>query len=358
MKVGICTGGGDCPGLNSVIRSIVRHGMLNHGFEVVGIKDCFNGLLARPFQTMPFDDPEDVAEILHRGGTILGTTNSGNPFSLKDPKKVGNVDESHLIVEAYKELGLDVLVVVGGDGTQGIAYRLSKLGINIVGVPKTIDNDLAATEQTVGFDTAVDVVAEAVGRLQSTAESHDRIMLLEVMGRHAGHLALHGGLAGGAHAILIPEIPFDVATVAQALKARAAKGKKFSVVVVAEGAFAAGDDPMFKQSSSGSVNLGGIGAKVAEVLYKKTDMETRVTVLGHTQRGGEPSAYDRILGTMYGHQAVEMVKKREFGKIVSFSGGKMKSIDYTEVAGRFRPVDVKNDVFLKAAEGVGICFGR
>lgn len=358
MKVGICTGGGDCPGLNGVIRSIVRHGMLSYGYEMLGVKDCFNGLLARPFEVIPFNDPDDVSEILSRGGTILGTTNSGNPFSLKDPKKVGNIDESHLIVEAYKELGLDVLIVIGGDGTQGIAYRLAKLGINIVGVPKTIDNDLAATEQTVGFDTAVDVVAEAVGRLQSTAESHDRIMVLEVMGRHAGHLALHGGLAGGAHAILIPEIPFTVQKVADALKARAAKGQCYSVVVVAEGAFAAGDDPMFKASSAGSVNLGGIGTKVAEVLYKTTDMETRVTVLGHTQRGGVPSPYDRILGTMYGHQAIEMVKNREFGKIVSFAGGKMESIDYTEVAGRFRPVDAKSDVYLRAAEGVGICFGR
>lgn len=358
MKVGICTGGGDCPGLNGVIRSIVRHGLLSYGYEMVGIKDCFNGLLARPFEVIPFTDPDDVSDILFRGGTILGTTNSGNPFSLKDPKKVGTIDESHLIVEAYKELGLDALVVIGGDGTQGIAYRLMKRGINIVGVPKTIDNDLAATEQTVGFDTAVDVVAEAVGRLQSTAESHHRIMVLEVMGRHAGHLALHGGLAGGAHAILIPEIPFKVDSVAKALKARAAKGQYYSVVVVAEGAFAAGEDPMFKASSAGSVNLGGIGSKVAEVLYKSTDMETRVTVLGHTQRGGVPSPYDRILGTMYGHQAVEMVKNREFGKIVSFSGGKMQSIDYTDVAGRFRPVDATNDVYLKAAEGVGICFGR
>lgn len=358
MKVGICTGGGDCPGLNGVIRSIVRHGMMSYGFEVVGIKDCFNGLLARPFKVIPFNDPDDVDEILNRGGTILGTTNSGNPFSLKDPKKVGTIDESHLIVEAYKELGLDALIVIGGDGTQGIAYRLAGMGINIVGVPKTIDNDLAATEQTVGFDTAVEVVTEAVGRLQSTAESHDRIMVLEVMGRHAGHLALHGGLAGGAHAILIPEIPFDVNIVAKALKARAAKGQCYSVVVVAEGAFAAGDDPMFKQTSSGSVNLGGIGNKVAEVLYKSTDMETRVTVLGHTQRGGTPSPYDRILGTMYGHQAVEMAKNKQFGQIVSLAAGKMESIDYTEVAGRFRPVDVKNDYFLKAAEGVGICFGR
>lgn len=357
MKVGICTGGGDCPGLNAVIRAAVKHGILSHGFEMIGIEDCFNGLLNRPYSVKKFEI-DTVSDILAKGGTILGTTSSGNPFSLKDPKKGGSSDQSQKVLEAYKDLGLDCIIVIGGDGTQGIAYKLSKLGINIVGIPKTIDNDLAATDQTVGFDTAIDVVSSATERLQSTAESHDRIMVLEVMGRHAGHLALHAGIAGGAHVILLPEIPFSLDAVSKKILNRNKLGRHYSVVVVAEGAHEKGEDAIYKNSSAASTSLGGIGAIVAEKLYQQTKMETRVTVLGHTQRGGSPSSYDRILGTLYGYQAIEMVKNKDFGKIASFVGGKIEYVDYSKVAGKYRPVDVNKDQYVKAAESIGICLGR
>lgn len=358
MKVGICTGGGDCPGLNAVIRAAVKHGIQNYGFEMIGIEDCFNGLLKKPLGVMKLEI-DTVTDILSKGGTILGTTNSGNPFSLKNPQNPGTTsDHSKEVYEAYKSLGLDCLVVIGGDGTQGIAYELSKLGINIIGVPKTIDNDLAATDQTVGFDTAFEIVSSATERLQSTAESHDRIMVVEVMGRHAGHLALHSGIAAGAHVVLLPEIPFDLEKVANKILSRNKMGRHYSVVVVAEGAYPKGDEAVFTKTSSGTLNLGGIGAQVADKLYQKTKMETRVTVLGHTQRGGTPSSFDRVLGTLYGYMAIEMVNEKRFGKLAAYIGGKIQYIDYKTVAGRFRPVDIENDQYVKAAEAIGICLGR
>ena len=267
-------------------------------------------------------DTEKVSGILHRGGTILGTTNAGNPFSLKNANSGSTKGEdlSQNVVEGYKSLGLDCVIVIGGDGTQGIAYQLSKLGINIIGVPKTIDNDLASTDQTVGFDTAVQVASEAIARLQTTAESHERIMILEVMGRNAGHIALHSGIAGGAHGILLPEIPFGYDAVANKIAERQKRGKPYSVIVVAEGAFPKGGEEVFKEEVDGRKNLGGVGHLVADALHKKTGIETRVTVLGHIQRGGLPSHYDRVLGTAYGVKAIEMAEQKKFGKIVAFQG--------------------------------------
>ena len=355
MKIGICTGGGDCPGLNAVIRSAVKYGYQKN-IEVIGIKDSFNGLMDRPYSISTLT-PDSVTDILFKGGTIIGTTNSGNPFSLKSGDSSQSYDKSNLVLEAYRDLGLDCLVVVGGDGTQGIAYQLSKLGINVIGVPKTIDNDLAATDQTVGFDSALQVASDAAFRLQSTAESHDRVMILEVMGRGAGHLALHSGLASGAHIILIPEIPFNFSEIQKKIQQRQKKGRGYSVIVVAEGAMEVDTQATYSKNASGSHNLGGIGQLVAKRIYDNLNIETRVTVLGHTQRGGTPSAVDRVLGSAYGVYAIDMVLKKAYGKIVSYQSGGFTEIDYTDVAGSFRPVD-PNDILVKTAEAIGVCLGR
>jgi 6-phosphofructokinase 1 len=356
MKVGICTGGGDCPGLNAIIRAVVKHGIGTYQWEIWGIKDSLNGLMDRPYNIRKLSI-DDVTEILFKGGTILGTTNSGNPFALKDKKNQKPNDKSKLVLEAYKDLGLDCIITIGGDGTQEISYQLTQMGINIVGVPKTIDNDLAATDLTVGFQTAVDIAAEATERLQSTAESHERVMVLEVMGRHAGHIALHAGIAGGAHVVLLPEIPFSFEAVFQKLQQRRQLGRKYSVIVVAEGAFEDKKNPLFKKQNSGAQTLGGIGEYVAKTITEQLDIDTRVTVLGHTQRGGQPSPNDRILASAYGAYAVEMVRRKSFGKLVSYQAGKFQEIDYQTVAGKFRPIDLA-DPYLIAAEAIGICLGR
>ena len=355
MKVGICTGGGDCPGLNAIIRAAVKHGILNYNMELWGIKDSFNGLMTKPYNVWQLNI-ESVTEILNKGGTILGTTNEGNPFSLKNQSKKGPTDKSQLVVDAYNKLKFDCIIVIGGDGTQGIAYKLSEMGINIIGIPKTIDNDLAATFQTVGFETAVGVATDAVERLKSTAESHHRIMVLEVMGRNSGHIAVHAGIAGGANVILIPEIPFNYDTIIQKIKERQSLGRNFSVVVVAEGAYESGSDAQYHTTASGKKNLGGIGGIVAKELHQRTSIDTRVTVLGHIQRGGAPSPGDRILGTAYGVRAIELVHRKDYGKIVSWQGNEISEIDYTQVAGKFRPVDL-DDIFLKSAQSIGVSFG-
>ncbi|MBQ49277.1 MAG: 6-phosphofructokinase [Zetaproteobacteria bacterium] len=354
MKVGICTGGGDCPGLNSIIRAAVRHSAHYDDLELWGIKNSFNGLMSSPYEVWKLDQ-ESVSGILMRGGTILGTTNAGNPFSLKNPGGGPVQNKSQQVVDAYKKLGLDAVIVIGGDGTQGIAYELAKLGMNVVGVPKTIDNDLASTDQTVGFDTAVQVASEAIARIQTTAESHERIMVIEVMGRNAGHIALHSGLASGAHIILLPEIPFSYESILKKIEIRRQRKKRFSVVVVAEGAFPAGGNEVFK-TSAGTKNLGGIGHYLAEELYQRSGIETRVTVLGHTQRGGEPSHVDRIIGTAYGVKALDLVLQKKFGTIIAMQNGKLSEIKYEDVAGKFRPIP-DDDMFLNTAKGIGICLG-
>ncbi len=354
MKVGICTGGGDCPGLNAVIRAAVKHAIGTYGWEIWGIRDSFNGLMFRPHDIWRLD-LNSVSEILTRGGTILGTTNQGNPFDLKEGGKP--CDKSKAVIDAYKELKFDAVICIGGDGTQAIAYQLMQLGMNMVGVPKTIDNDLAATDVTVGFNTAVEIATEATERLQSTAESHDRAMVLEVMGRDAGHIALHAGIAGGANVVLIPEIPFDYDAIIHKLSERKKLGRAYSVIVCAEGAFEKGTQPVFKTSASGKQNLGGIGEQVSRELHRRLGIETRVTVLGHTQRGGKPSAYDRVLGSAYGVYAIEMVKRKAFGKIVAFQRGQFIEIDYRDVAGKYRPIE-PTDPYLTTAEAIGINLGR
>ena len=354
MKIGLCTGGGDCPGLNSIIRASVRHGVLNYQDEIWGIRDSFNGLMEKPYRVRKLDQ-ESVSGILMRGGTILGTTNAGNPFDRPDGKGHA-IDKSQMVVDAYNELGFDCILAIGGDGTHTIAHQLSQKGIKIIGIPKTIDNDLWQTDETVGFDTAVAIAEDAISRLQTTAESHERVMILEVMGRHTGHIALSAGLAAGAHIILIPEIPFDFEKIAAKVRLRQQREKHFTVIVVAEGAFAAGGEQTYQKVANNKETLGGVGHLIARELNHRYQFETRVTVLGHIQRGGMPTHVDRILGTLYGVKAIDMAHQGRFGKIIHKWKGSFGELSYQDVAGKYRNVEAQSDT-LAAARSIGICFG-
>lgn len=350
MRIGLLTGGGDCPGLNPAIRAVVKHAS-SLGMEVVGIYDSLQGLLERPLRYKVLT-LSDVTDLLGRGGTILGTYNKGNPF-LKDREK-----KLQMLRQGMSELKLDGLISIGGEGSQGIASELNKEKINVIGIPKTIDNDLPGTDRTIGFSTCVDIVAESVQRLQSTAESHDRIMILEVMGRDSGYIALHGGLAGGANVILIPEIPFDYEAIIKKIQDRKKLSRKFSVIVASEGAFEKGRNASYKQEMTGEKNLGGIGHVIAKTLFDKTGMDIRVTVLGHLQRGGPPNADDRILATRFGVYAVDLAAKNKFGRLVVFRGQALSDIPYDEILAFKRRKLSADDEILKAAESIKICLGR
>ncbi len=331
-KIGILTGGGDCPGLNPVIRAVVRKALLE-GYEIVGIKNGWKGLVEN--DTMPLNI-NTVSGILPKGGTILGTSRT-NPY-----KKEGDLAR---VKENFKKMGLYALVAVGGEDTLGVASKLAKDGIaNIVGVPKTIDNDLSATDYTFGFDTALNVATECIDRLHTTAESHHRIIVAEVMGRHAGWIAIESGIAGGADVILIPEIPIDLDEVCRIITSRHERGKTFSIVVVAEGAQFK-DGAMVTQEqkldSFGHVRLGGIGENLAAQIEKRTGFETRVSVLGHIQRGGSPTAFDRVLGTRLGVKAVELIKNKKFGKMVALSGIKIVDVPLEEAVKDLKTVDME-----------------
>jgi 6-phosphofructokinase 1 len=330
-KIGILTGGGDCPGLNAVIRAVVKKSSKNN-WEVLGILDGWKGLIEG--NVMPLTDVH-ISGILPKGGTILGTSRT-NPF-----KEQGNVDK---VLKNIKKFKIDALIAIGGEDTLGVALKLYKLGVPIVGVPKTIDNDISGTDYTFGFDTAVSIVTEVIDRLHTTAESHHRIIVLEVMGRHAGWIATISGIAGGADEILIPEIAFDIEAVCNNLKARHDSGKKFSIVVVSEGAKPK-DNEHFETLSEekdefGHVRLGGIGQRLAKEIAKRLGVETRFTVLGHVQRGGSPTAYDRVLATRYGVVAVDLIKKEQFGKMVALRGYKIVPIDLNESVTKLRTVDM------------------
>ena len=338
MKLGILTGGGDCPGLNPVIRAVVRYA-INEGYEIIGIKDGWAGLLNLDYTKL---DLNSISGILPKGGTILGTSRT-NPY-----KKEGGVDKA---VQNFKKLGLDALVAIGGEDTLGVASKLMKEGIpNIVGVPKTIDNDLSCTDYTFGFDSALNIVVDCIDRLHTTAESHHRIIVVEVMGRHAGWIATLGGIAGGADIILIPELAFEIDAVCNMLKKRHQRGKNFSIVVVAEGAkFKQGS--LVKQDEEldefGHVRLGGVGETLAQQIEKRTGFETRVTVLGHIQRGGSPTAFDRILGTRFGIHAVDLIKQKKFGHMVALSGNKIIDVPIGDAVKKLKTVDMD---FYKIAE--------
>lgn len=357
MKVGVLTGGGDCPGLNAIIRAVVL-AATKDGIEFVGIKNSFNGLFARPLDTMELNT-NSVKDILHRGGTILGTTNSGNPFSYGcKPQKTDAKSTLKLAKEGFHQLKLDAIIAIGGDGTQTMAHHLVKEGVPIIGVPKTIDNDLMASELTVGFQTAVEIATDAISRLHSTAESHQRIMVLEVMGRDSGYIALHAGLAGGADIILIPEIPFDLEKITQKIQAQLNAKKYFALAVVAEGATPkGGTEQTFQKTASGGEILGGIANQVGAVLHKKTGLDARVTTLGHIQRGGPPNFADCILANQFGVEAIKMLRKKMFGRIVTMKNNKLSHVDYETVVNKRRPVDLNSSV-IETAEEIGINLGR
>lgn len=358
-RIGILTSGGDCPGLNPVIRAVVKRGVSQLGLEILGVRDSYNGFLTTPFRVVNLDR-DSVRGILTKGGTILGTTNHGDPFAfpVKTPEGTRYIDRSAEVVEAIRILELDGLIVVGGDGSLAIAHQFMERGVKLVGVPKTIDNDIDATDYTFGFHTAVEVATEAIDRLHSTAESHDRVMVIEVMGRDAGWIALHAGLAGGADAILIPEIPYDVGRVCDKVRRRQAAGRFFSIVVVAEGAVEAGaEQHLLEDAEVGRMpRLGGAGAHVAKAISDRTGIETRVTVLGHLQRGGTPSGYDRLLATRFGYGAVELVEHEAWGKMVALRGTEIVTVDIKDVVGHNKRVD-PNGQLVRAGRGLSVEFG-
>jgi 6-phosphofructokinase 1 len=331
--VGILTGGGDCPGLNAVIRAVVRKSVRQHGWRVWGIKHGWRGLLNGEVVELT---PESASGILARGGTIIKTSRT-NP--LKAP------DGAQKVFETLKRFDIDALIAVGGEDTLGVANKLFAQGLRVVGVPKTIDNDLSCTDYTFGFDTAITIATEAIDRLHTTAESHDRVLVVEVMGRHAGWIATEAGLAGGADCILIPEVPFDIEEVCQLIRKRHGRGKDFSIVVVAEGAKPKDAQQLVTQSSQvdefGHVRLGGIGTAIAEAIEKRTGFETRATILGHLQRGGSPTAFDRILATRFGLAAVDLVAAGQFGKMVALQGNKIVTVDLADAVKELKQVDME-----------------
>jgi 6-phosphofructokinase 1 len=354
-RLGVLTGGGDAPGLNAVIRAVVKSAW-NAGIECVGLEDSFDGLI-EPGRSRVLT-PRDVTGILRLGGTILGTVNRGDPFAYPVTTSSGTADYSDLVVENFGKMGLRALIVIGGDGTLAIAHKFGQRGIPVVGVPKTIDNDIVGTTNCFGFDTAVAFATDAIDRLHTTAEAHHRIMVVEVMGRYAGWIALYAGVAGGADAILIPEIPFDISTVGARLREREKWGARFSIVVVAEGAFPRGGKLSLVEAAKGGKveRLGGIGAQVSEALARETGKETRSVVLGHLQRGGAPTSFDRILATRFGGHAVELVRRGEFGTMVAFAPPDIVARRLEDVVGKMRTVPPDFDL-LVTAKALGVTFG-
>jgi ATP-dependent phosphofructokinase / diphosphate-dependent phosphofructokinase len=357
LTIGICTGGGDCPGLNAVIRAVEKCAVQTYGWKVIGIRDGFDGLLW-PEKAMPLD-AQSVSGILPRGGTILGTTNRGNPFQYKlteDGREVVR-DLSQRALDNARALGLDALIVVGGDGTQKIGLELCRRGLPVVGVPKTIDNDLSATEVTFGFDTALHTATEAIDKIHTTAESHHRIMLVEVMGRDVGWIALESALAGGAHVVLIPEVPFSIARICEFVHQREEQGKRFTIVVVAEGAKLPPElAEKREQEQRLSPRMHSVTGVIADAIGRAAKRETRVTVLGHIQRGGSPSPFDRILSTRFGVAAVELIAAGSFGKMVCLRGGRVEAVDIAEAVDAIKCVD-PNGELVRVARAIGMCFG-
>lgn len=328
--VGILTGGGDCPGLNAVIRGAVRKGMSEYGFRFRGIQQGWRGMMEGIWEPLGH---QEVSGILPRGGTILGTSRT-NPYKTEDGGEI--------VIENMKRMKLDALIAIGGDDTLSVAHKLAASGAPVVGVPKTIDNDISNTDFTFGFDTAVNIVTEALDRIHTTAESHNRVMVVEVMGRHSGWIATHAGIAGGADLILIPEQTPTIAEIIETIKKRHDRGKSFSIIVVAEGVTFADDDYVVQDAGTdefGHVKLGGVGQLVSDVVEKETGFETRVTVLGHLQRGGTPTAFDRVLGTRYGIGAIDLVHREEWGKMVALQGNQIVTIPLEMGIGELKMVD-------------------
>ncbi len=348
--IGICTGGGDAPGLNAVIRAAVKSAILKYKWRVVGIPDGFDGLIW-PERSRELT-LQDVSGILPRGGTILGTTNRGNPFQYKTMEDGREVvrDISDEVIANARKLGIDAIITIGGDGSQKIGLELFHKGVKLVGVPKTIDNDLSATDVTFGFDTALQTATDAIDKIHTTAESHHRVMAVEVMGRDSGWIALEAGIAGGAHIILIPEIPFSINKICESVAAREESGKRFTIVVVAEGISL---PPELRGLSRG----GSVGNLVGDAISLCAHKEVRVSVLGHIQRGGSPSSYDRVLGTRFGAKATEMIADGEFGKMVCLRGESIQAVDIADAVGHLKRVDPDGEL-VHTARAMGICFGN
>lgn len=355
-RIAINTGGGDAPGLNAVIRAVVRASE-RLGWEVYGILDAYDGLFRENGVVRLGRDA--VRGITHQGGTILGTTNRGNPLRYPVMGADGVVyyeDRSQAVLDRLEERGIDALIAVGGDGSLAIAHGLAERGLKVVGVPKTIDNDLQATQLTFGFLTAVETATDALDKLHSTAESHERVMVVELMGRHTGWIALFAGLAGTADVILIPEIPYDMGLVCRKIQDRYAEGRNFAIVVVAEGAFPIGGEPLFKTAGSGEKRLGGLASQVAAEIADRTGRETRDLVLGHLQRGGTPIAYDRLLALRFGAAAVKMVEEGHFGCMVALDPPEVRAVPLGEAIAQTKYVPLDGDI-VATARAMGVCLG-
>ncbi|MBZ4399610.1 6-phosphofructokinase [Myxococcus sp. MISCRS1] len=360
LRLGVLTGGGDCPGLNALIRGLVKRGTHEFGHEFVGIENGYMGLV-EPDLTRPLTE-EDTRGILPKGGTILGTSNRANPFiyAFREGERWVERDVSDAVLRRCEALKLDGVIAVGGDGTLSIGHRLSEKGLKVVGCPKTIDNDLSGTDQTFGFDTARLIVTEALDRLHSTAEAHDRVMLVEIMGRHAGFLTLESGLAGGADVILIPEIPYRVESIVEKLRRRATRRRSFSIIAISEGAFPVGGtlavlDKAEDVPGRGVVRLGGSGKVCADLLAQHVEAEIRVNVLGHLQRGGSPSAADRVLATRYGCKVLDLVRDGQWDHMVALRAGEIVAVPLSE-SRKERRVDPSGEL-VRFAKSMGISFG-
>jgi ATP-dependent phosphofructokinase / diphosphate-dependent phosphofructokinase len=358
-RIGLLTAGGDCPGLNAVIRAVTKAATGVYGMQVIGIEDGFAGLIEGRFKELT---GWNVSGIIHTGGTLLGTSNRDNPFKYPVKNESGELEFCDVFDKVQANIAkahIDALVAVGGDGTMSMTAEMVRRGVPCVGVPKTIDNDLAATDVTFGFDTALTVACEGLDRLHTTASSHHRVMIMETMGRYAGWIALYAGVAGGGDIILLPELPFRLDKVCQKVMERNSKGKRFSIVVVAEGAKPEGGEMVVHRiikESTDSLRLGGIGQQLADQIEERCGIECRVTVLGHLQRGGSPTAFDRILGTRFGVKAVELVAAGEFGRMAALKGLRVESVAIEEAVGRLRRVEPDNEV-IAAARNVGTAFG-
>ncbi|MFQ5482125.1 MAG: 6-phosphofructokinase, partial [Nitrospinaceae bacterium] len=347
-RVGILTGGGDCSGLNAVIRAVTRAAIIEHGWEVIGIENGFEGLIFDHIQPLTIRSTRDILTL---GGTILGTSNKGDPFVYRQMNKDGSLtihDYSARCVENFQKHGLDTLFVVGGEGSQLIGYKLHQLGCPVIGIPKTIDNDLEGTDYSFGFHTAVQVAVDALDRIVTTGKSHQRVMILEVMGRNAGWIALEAGVAGGAHIILIPEIPYDLAKVKEKIRLRAEGDSPFSILVAAEGALEQGGAPIVSEAAAtrvqGKPQLGGVGAFLAGQLGRDIDLEVRCTVLGYVQRGGTPTAFDRLLGTRLGTAAVRAAAEEKFGHMVALRAADVLPVPLAGLAGKVRTVPLDHSL--------------
>ncbi len=358
IRIGVLTAGGDCPGMNAALRAVVKKAILEHDYEVIGIEDGYEGMIRNRYRHLTYGD---VSGIITTGGTILGTSNSADPYAYaaRHGNRATKKDVSKTVLNNISKMGIESLVCIGGDGSFSVADRLTTDGISIVGVPKTIDNDVMGTEVTIGFDTALSVATEAIDRIHTSAQSHHRVMIVEVMGRNAGWLALMSGIAGGGDIILLPEIPYNIENIVSRVKERSRRGKKFTIIVVSEGAKPVGGQVVVKRLvnySADPVRLGGISFTLAEQIEGITGIETRALVLGHLLRGGTPTATDRVLATSLGTKAMDLISSRQYGYMVGITANQIIKVPFTAVANRQRIVPI-NSPLIVSARAVGTCFG-